>query len=455
MKYLLSSFALIFLFAITSCEQKTPEQKNREFVADAIENSLRTETLDKWYPLAMDTVHGGFLSSFTFDFKPTDDQRKMIVTQARHTWTNSKAAIRYPDAGHFKRGAKHGYEFLRDVMWDSTYGGFYWLVERDGQVVQDDSLKTAYGNAFAIYALAAYYELSHDEKVLDLAKEAFMWLEQHSHDPEYKGYFQHMLRDGTPVMRDRKKTPTTAETGYKDQNSSIHLLEAFTELYAVWPDALVKERLREMLFLIRDTITTPEGYLTLFLERDWTPVSFKHETREIIEQHHSLEHVSFGHDVETAYLMIEASHLLDIKNDSTTFRIAKKMVDHALTKGWEETENGGGFYDEAYYFKGEGEITVTRNTKNWWAQAEGMNALLMMSEYFPNDQMNYFDKFLNSWKYIDTNLIDHEHGDWFAGGIDRQPELKTALKGHIWKACYHQYRSMANVVDHLRKNQNN
>jgi mannobiose 2-epimerase len=437
------SFIALLIIVCVSC------QKNDSSLSDQIENSLRKETLDKWYPLAVDSTYGGFLSSFTYDFKPTDDQRKMIVTQARHTWTNAKAALRYPDVDVYKRGAKHGYEFLRKVMWDSTYGGFFWLVERDGTPVKDDTLKTAYGNAFGLYALTAYYESSGDPQALMFAKQAFEWLETHSHDHEFKGYFQHMRRDGTPVLRDRS-VASTAETGYKDQNSSIHLLEAFTELYRLWPDPLLRERLVEMMFLIRDTIVTEQGYLTLFFTRDWHPVSFRNEPDSIIEQHHSLDHVSFGHDVETAYLLIEASNVLGIRDDATTHQTAKKMVDHALQNGWDETDSTGSFYDEAYYFKDRPGITVTRNTKNWWAQAEGMNCLLMMSLLYPNDHNNYYDKFVKSWKYIDTNLIDHVNGDWFAGGLDKQPEMKTALKGHIWKACYHHYRAMTNCVDMLR-----
>ncbi|HZY78538.1 MAG TPA: AGE family epimerase/isomerase [Cyclobacteriaceae bacterium] len=441
-------FFWVLLAAFCAC--KEPVQNE---LPDQIEHSLTKEMLDKWYPLAIDKEYGGFLSSFTYDFKPTDDQRKMIVTQSRHTWTNSKAAIRYPDVDHYKTGAAHGFKFLKDVMWDKTYGGFYWLVERDGTPVKGDTIKTAYGNAFGIYALAAYYQFSKDEEALQLAKDAFQWLEAHSHDPEYKGYYQHLGRTGTPIIRDRK-TPSTAETGYKDQNSSIHLLEAFTELYLVWPDPLLKERLREMLFLIRDTIVTPEGYLTLFLERNWTPVTFRDKPDSIIEKHHNLDHVSFGHDVETAYLMIEASHVLGIEGDSTTYRVAKKMVDHSLRNGWQENGDAGGFVDEAYYFKDRPGITITRDTKNWWAQGEGLNCMLMMSQLYPNDQMNYYDKFQKSWRYIDRYLIDHQYGDWFAGGIDKQPEMKTALKGQIWKACYHQYRAMSNCIDMLRKESN-
>ena len=168
-----------------------------------------------------------------------------------------------------------------------------------------------------------YYQLTHDTAALALAKKAFYWLEDHSHDSLHKGYFQHLQRDGTPIQR-TSNTPAFAETGYKDQNSSIHLLEALTELYEVWKDPLVRERLQEMLFLIRDTIITPRGNLTLFFQWDWTPVSIQDSSRDYILHHHNLDYVSFGHDVETAYLMLEASQTLGFKNDTVTLMIWQK-----------------------------------------------------------------------------------------------------------------------------------
>ena len=425
---------------------KDPKQESRLALANTIESSLKTETLTKWYPQSMDTVYGGFLSTFTYDFKPTGEQEKMIVTQSRHTWTNAKLSTRYPDVEYYKTGAKHGFEFLQDVMWDKEQGGFYQLVDRQGNV-KGDSSKTAYGNSFGIYALSAYYGSSNDARALDLVKKAFAWLEKNSHDSLELGYFQHLSRSGKHRVRSAD-TPSSSDLGYKDQNSSIHLLEALTELYRVWPDPLVRERLNEMLVLIRDTIVTPKGYLTLFLTPDWKPVSFADSSKEVVLKHHSLDHVSFGHDIETAYLMLEASHVLGLKNDSITAKIAKRMVDHCLSKGWDASV--GGFYDEGYYFKGDADITITHDTKNWWAQAEALNTLLLMADFYPDDKMDYYSKFETQWKYIDTYLIDHENGDWFSGGLDKQPELKTALKGHIWKAIYHHYRSMTNCMDMLR-----
>jgi mannobiose 2-epimerase len=73
-----------------------------------------------------------------------------------------------------------------------------------------------------------------------------------------------------------------------------------------------------------------------------------------------------------------------------------------------------------------------------------------MSQRFPEDDMHYYDKFKKMWSYIDTYLIDHENGDWYGGGLDKEPDQKTKLKGHIWKGTYHHYRALENCIKMLR-----
>jgi len=451
-KVISAAFFLLAGESVSAQKQSPPKTgaiNERLQIAAEMEKSIRTELLNKWYPQSIDSLYGGFLSTFTYNFLPTGPQDKMIVTQARHVWSNAIASRLYPGVVYYKECAKHGFAFLQNTMWDKTNGGFFTLVDRKGNV-KDSTGKMTYGNAFGIYASAAWYRRSGDTNALRLAKNCFWWLEKHCHDSIYKGYYQDLLPDGTPVKR-TAAIPSTSSIGYKDQNTSIHLLEAFTELYAVWPDPLLRERLEEMLWLIRDIITTKKGNLVLFLQPDWTPVSFQDSSEAVILQHRNLEHVSFGHDVETAYLMLEASHALGLKNDTATMIVAKRMVDHALRNGWDNKT--GGFYDEAYYFKHKKNISIIRNSKNWWAQAEGLNTLLLMTDHFPNDTMHYFEKFKMMWRYIQTYLIDHIHGDWYEYGLDTRPESKTGLKGHIWKGTYHHLRSLSNCAERLRRSE--
>jgi cellobiose epimerase len=421
-----------------------PGRVMRSAIAERVRHSLHDETLAAWYPRAVDRDSGGFFSQFDYRFNPTGDQEKMIVTQARHVWTTARAAQFFPGDSIFLPAATHGFLFLRDRMWDKEKGGFYWLVTRGGAPKEDSPgrfVKRAYGNAFAIFALAGYYDVSHDERALHLAQDAFRWLDQHAHDPVHRGYFNYMERDGTPLRTGYKLDPP------KDQNSSIHILEAYTELYRVWPDSLLRDRLQEMLSLVRDTIRTDPGYLRLFFTENWTPISYRDSSDSVRLKHHYYDHVSFGHDVEAAYLMLEAAQALGMPHDAVTALYAKQMVDHALRFGWEGAV--GGFYDEGYYLKNQTRITITQRTKSWWAQAEGLNTLLLMADRYPDDPFHYRQLFFEQWSYIENFLVDHQFGGWFAGGLDKEAQQRTALKGHIWKAAYHESRAMMNVVRRL------
>lgn len=404
--------------------------------------------IDKWYPLALDNINGGYYTNLTYDFKLEPIQYKMIVTQARQTWTASKAATLF-EKKTYVDAAIHGFDFLRNYMWDNKYGGFYQMRDYKGSTCSylgffDE--KRTYGNAFGIYGLAALYNLTHDENVLELAKESFNWIEEHAYDPKHKGYFQFLNREGNPFDRKSKyktKAYDKIEVGYKDQNSSIHLLEAYTGLYKIWKDNKLKEKLLALLFLIRDVITTPKGYMDLFFKPDWSAVTFRNSSKKIRENNFGLDHVSFGHDYEAAFLMLEASYVLGLKDDHDTLLTAKEMMDHAIMNGWDNEK--GGFFDAGYYFDEDEKCTIIQSTKNWWAQAEALNTLLIMSRIFPDNEI-YYNYFLKQWDYIKNYLIDHENGDWFEGGLDKEPHFRKGPKGHIWKTAYHTFRALSNCA---------
>jgi len=442
----LVSACLLLSSSLTDCAKQVNRSNNMTVHRDSISIEMR-DVLDtefrRWYPLAMDTVYGGFFSDINADWELDGGQDKFIVTQARHVWSTAHAAVSSPGASALLRVAAHGMDFLKNTMWDREYGGFYNMVDRRGEPLKGDGqiIKQAYGNAFALYGLAAYYKATGDTSALHLAQETFQWLERHSFDPVHGGYFQFMSRDGTPFTEGYKAPP-------KDQNSTIHLLESFTEFYKVWPDALLWKRLHALLHILRDTITAEKGYLVLFFARDWTPVSFRDAGAEVRERNYEFDHVSFGHDVETAYLMLEASNALGLTDDTTTLRVAKKMVDHALAYGW-DTERGG-FFDGGYYAGGADKPSIVRNTKEWWAQAEALNTLLLMSDLFPGDAHRYYETFCRQWDYCKKYVIDNERGGWYWGGADIVPGNRQSAKGSIWKCNYHTSRALINCIERIK-----
>jgi mannobiose 2-epimerase len=451
----MKSFRGLYLLAIlplllTSCLSR-PNMK-RQKLASRMEKSLFGDLIDHWYPLDVDTVYGGFISDLDYDWAVSDGpQFKALVQQARHIWATSFLYQAYPGREEFLGYAAQGFRFLKGRMWDPEYGGFFTFCERDG-VPREEAIndKRIYGQAFAVYGLSRYYMASRDTEALDLARKAFLWMETHAHDPENRGYFELLKRDGSPLAVGNTEGTglwDARAAGLKDYNSSIHLMEALTELYRVWPDSLVRARLEEMFFLIRDTFVHPGGYLQLYFYPDWTLVPEEDMDNPFGVNYWFSQHFSYGHDVETAYLLLETAGVLGWGDDEMTRQIAKQLVDHSLESGWDQTV--GGFFDAGK--QSGSEITILNHHKSWWGQAEGMNALLLMALLYPDDPNDYYGKFLKSWKYISTCLIDKQHGGWYNYGLDTFPENAEQQKSHIWKTTYHNTRAMVHCIRMLRE----
>jgi cellobiose epimerase len=216
--------------------------------------------------------------------------------------------------------------------------------------------------------------------------------------------------------------------GYKSMNTHIHLLEALTQLYEVWKDDLLRQRIEELVTIVRDKICVEPGAMNLYFTNAWQPYP---------------DHDSYGHDVETAFLMLEAEDVLGKGHDPRTERMARMLVDHALHYGWDGKL--GGFY-------GEGATTgePEEKTKEWWVEFEGLNALLLMHERYGRQTDVYFKAFQLQWNFIQKYQIDSEfHGVYPLVGADGVPVATE--KGSIWKAAYHDGRALLNVYGRLNR----
>ena len=431
----------------TQCKEK-PVEVAQSHLSTELRQILSEYSLGSWYPRVIDHNNGGYYSNFSSDWSKEPEQNKFIVTQARHVWTLSKAAEFFPEQSAYSEYASHGFQFLKNHMWDDEYGGFHQLVDSTGTPIAGSHAeeKRAYGNAFGIYALAAYAKLTQQPEALIFAQKAFTWFDEHARDPINGGYFQYLEQDGTPIPRSALQDGYDAgdyiHVGLKDYNSSIHILEAFTELYAVWPDSVVRARLQEMYNIVSGPMLDERGFLKLYFYPDWTLAS--HD--ELIElaggEGYQTNHVTFGHDVETAFLLIEAAHALGISEDQI-LPIAKNMVDHSLEKGWDGKL--GGFYEMG--IDRDGTFEIVDHGKNWWAQSEGLHSLLLMHTYFPEG--GYYKDFELMYDYINKNLLDHQNKGWYSRGVDHHPEAKEGMKAQIWKGNYHTARALMGCISML------
>jgi cellobiose epimerase len=409
-----------------------PSKETYLKLADQVEAVLHRDVLDVWFPRNIDNENGGFYSGFDRKWQSTPSEGKFSVFQGRMTWISSQAAIQRPELrDKFLPIARHGIDFLNDVLWDKQYGGFFWGVDDHGKISPAfGDRKELYGESFAMYGAAAAYQATNDPKALQLAENAFHWIDSHAHDSKNGGYFEWLTREGKPLEATAEVQPSSGgfPIGYKTMNTHIHLLESFSQLYQVWKDDTLRKRLEELLTVVRDKVCVQPGVLNLYFTNDWRPLP---------------DHDSYGHDVETAYLMLEAEDILGVPHDPKTESMARMLVDHALAYGWDK--DMGGFYDEGTTF-GQSE----NKRKEWWVEFEGLNALLLMHERYRTETSRYFDTFLKQWQFISEHQIDSEfHGVY--GEIGPDGSVQNSTKGHNWKAAYHDGRALLNVTARLRK----
>jgi len=147
---------------------------------------------------------------------------------------------------------------------------------------------------------------------------------------------------------------------------------------------------------------------------------------------------SFGHDVETTYLIIESMKLLEIE-DKEKMKIAKKLLDHSLIFGLDK--KNGALNDVGTAFG-----RMYKTEKIWWVQAEFLNSLLLLSTYYPDDPNLYYSRFLRQWEFVKNNLIDQKYGGWL---IDDSEERRKNNKGSCWKTPYHSSRALINGLEYL------
>ncbi len=425
--------------ASTQTRSEVLPEELRQKLRKKIDALLRAELTTHWYPHAVNQERGGFHQTMSRDWSLGKDENVFLVYQARMTWTAAAFAIYSPaHRDEFVKYAQQGINFLDKVLRDKEFGGFHWVLDGDGRLSKSlGDEKHVYGTSFVIFAGSKAFEATAEPSGKRVARDAFDWLESHAHDATHGGYFEALSRDGTPLLNFRQDSPMQTRLdrlgvyyGFKSMNSHIHLLEAVTALKKIDDSPVIRDRLFELLSIVRDRIAVEPGALNLYLTPDWRAIP---------------AHDSFGHDVETAFLLVEAAAALGMPGDPKTWQVARGLVDHALEWGWDRVH--GGFYDKGESFGG----AAFDRKKVWWTAAEGLNALLFMHRKFGDRTDRYARAFLLQWDFIEKHLLDPVHGGWYAETTQEGELSGDGAKAGQWKANYHTSRAMMNVARMLEE----
>lgn len=406
----------------------------RERFAERFLRDLTRNVIDPWYPVCVDRQAGGFLCDFDSRWRPRGAQRRMLEFQARQTRTAARFGQAFPERVEFREIALHGLRYLREVMHDGVDGGWFWMVDRNGRPLAGGT-KHAHGTAYVVDAGVEVYRLTGAAEGLDMACEAFGWLEQILHDDARGGYHGWATRDGRPILRPADVPsvdgadmgePLGHGVGLKDANVHSDMLEAWTLLLDEWPQASVRARLAETYELVTTRFGTPAGSMHYLAYLDLTPVPGSER---------------YGYSLQTSFRLLAAADGIGIPRAVATQQ-ACAFVEHAIEWAWDDPR--GGFIEagpaaEPSVLTG---VALTVRKRPWWVQTEGAKALLLMSLLNP-EATHYRRMFERLVGVIDREFIDHRHGGWHSlargdWGLRRRLRRLAPPKGDIWKDASHE-----------------
>lgn len=384
-----------------------------------IERELVDNILPFWVARTPDQENGGFYGALTNDLQVLNDTPRSSVLCARILWTFS-AAYRAYGGEHLLAMARRAYDYLVQAHWDPTYGGVYWRIDRHGQPV--DANKLCYGQAFAIYGLAEYYRATGDPASLACAQELFELLERHAHDPQHGGYREGGARDWSAhTVRLSNLEPDTS----KSMNTLLHIMEAFVNLARCWDEPRVRARVRELVDAFLGHIIDPDtSHFRLFFDDAWSAHGHV---------------VSYGHDIEGSWLLVEAAELLGDPELLARVRAVAVRMAEAVYAGGLETDgsllNEGGT-DEPRAFE-----------KHWWVHAEAMVGFY--NAYQISGQARFAQAAAGVWQYIEQKFVDRRHGEWFKVLSRAGQPYDVPPKVGPWECPYHHSRACLELLARL------
>lgn len=378
--------------------------------------------LDWWMRNAKDEERGGFYGSVSDTNTPDPTAPKGLVLHARAVWTFA-AAYRYTGQQQYLTEAEAAFRFLESAFLDKTNGGLYWSVDADGHKL--DAKKQVYGQAFAIYGLSELYLASGHQQALDCAIRVYEKLEENAWDKKYGGYIEAFEQDWSP--RTDFRLSEKEENLCKTMNTHLHVIEGYANLYKVWKDPALAARLRDLLNIFYDKIIDrTSNRQRLFFQETWQAAGGI---------------ISFGHDIEAAWLLQECAVILGDAVYINRFSDLAIAMARAATDGLDA--DGGLWYE----YDASSDHWIRE--KHWWPQAEAMVG------FFTAWQLSGEDRFLQQaagvWTFIKRYIIDQQNGEWYWGVTDRLQKMEGQDKAGFWKCPYHNSRACIELGYRIRQ----
>src|ERR1035437_10323069 len=185
----------------------------------------------------------------------------------------------------------------------------------------------------------------------------------------------------------------------------------------------LKKQLLSLIGVFTDKIVNTHTYnLNMFFDEEWDDKT---------------DLVSYGHNIESSWLIYEAALLL---GDETVIRKVKKICLLIADASKDGIMADGSMISENFFTTGH-----IDSDRHWWVQAESVVGFL--NAYSLSGQEEYLDFSLAGWKFITDHLVDRQNGEWYwSVNKNLQPNLKEDIAG-FWKCPYHNSRMCLEIIE--------
>lgn len=365
--------------------------------------------LDFWNTQAVDSLFGGFYGELNHVGKPIANTPKSLLLHVRILWALSKGSLFLKD-NRYDQTIESAYNYLVSNFKDKAYNGVYWEIDYKGMAPRTD--KHIFAQAACINALMAYYEYSKNTQAIAWAVRLSEIVEIKAKDQKNGGYFEAYTKEWQPI-------PDFLEThkGFaiiKTARTHLQLLEAYTRLVQHTSATQHTQILSHLVALFEKHILKNE-HVQLYFGAEWQPLG---------------DEISFGHDIQTAWILLEAAATLDneyLKNQ--VIKSIDSLMNCFIQKAFDASPGVCSTY------------ATGPQPKYWWVQAEAMVGLYRWAQFKNDNHYQLLSQQL--WDFIQKDFI-LPHGEW-ALSIFRG-QTSDAAVASTWKGPFHNTRALLGIL---------
>lgn len=368
-----------------------------------------TQVIPFWQEHVRDTVKGAYFLNLSRDGQPMPPFDKHPAMIGRQIYGFTCAYLLSGDETYLE-SAREGVDYLMKYAWDQEYGGWYDLLDENGN--PKVTTKTVPNQLYTDVGLAEYYFATKDEDVLGRINESINIRKKFAKDSIRGGYYQALARDLSVCDSSKSKHSHYGYTSSLLLNMMLFTRDKETGRFA-----------EELMQLSIDRMTDADyGWFNGFPAPDdinWNPAPRKINNKDV---------VSAGAQLTATLSLLRLYEITgkEIYKEWGT-RIGKQLMNSAY-------DSSRGIWFDNIERQPPFAPADTSNIY-WWLQSYGIFVQLHL--YKLTGEEHYLESFNKMASFWCDHFIDREYGGAFLS-VSPSGEVLTTGKASPWKASYHE-----------------